>query len=85
MKKITDILSDDLEDENVDKPGVQARAELVPYSPTAEVKIAFDDFVERLREAMAISPADWPKGRTFELSLGFSVVPTSINAKFGQK
>ena len=85
MKKITDILSNDYEDENDDKPDVRGSAELVPFSPTAEVTRAIEDFKKQVKEALAVSPVDWPKGRTLELNLKFAVVPISLEAKVGQE
>ena len=81
MKKITEILLDDLEDENVDKPNVRAKAELVSFSSTPEVTTAIKNLCEQLREALAISPADWPKGRVFEVNVVFAIVPLSIKSK----
>ena len=84
MKTITEKLLEDFEGENVDKPDVRVGAELVPYVPTNEVTIAIDDFFEKMREAIGVSQADWPKGRSLELALKFAVVPKSLKAKFSQ-
>ena len=83
MKKITEMLFEDFEDEN-DKPDVRGGAELVPYVPTTEVTKAIDDFNEKIREAIGVSPVDWPKGRILEYVVEFAVVPKSIKATFSQ-
>lgn len=69
----------------VDTPDVLVKAELAKYVPANEDTNAIDDFCIKIREAIAVSPADWPKGRTLELTLKFALVPITLNAKFGQK
>ena len=86
MKKITENLLAEYDDEeNDDTPEIYAGAKLVPYSPTTEVTKAIEDFNEMVREAITVSPADWPKGRTLDFEVEFVVVPKTIKAKFGQK
>lgn len=75
----------DVADEAMEDHQVSAEAKLTPYSPTAEVKKAFWDFGEKIREAIAVNPADWPKGRTLIYEVEFTVVPKTLTAKFGQE
>lgn len=66
-------------------PDVFVETKLTPYSPTAEVEKAVWDFGEKVREAIAVNPADWPKGRTLVYEVEFTVVPKTLTAKFGQE
>ena len=75
----------ELVDEVEEDPQVSAEANLAPYSPTAEVEKAVWDFGEKVREAVAVNPADWPKGRTLIYEVEFTVVPKTLTAKFGQE
>ena len=72
-------------DESVEDQKVSAEANLAPYCPTAEVEKAVWDFGEKVREAIAVNPADWPKGRTLVYEVEFTVVPKTLTAKFGQE
>lgn len=82
MKTVIKMSNEDLGEEIDDKPAVISEMKIVPYSPTAEVAGAFDDFLKKVRDAAVVNSVDWPKGRTLELTLEFAVVPKSISAKF---
>jgi hypothetical protein len=75
----------ELADKSVENQKVSAEANLTPYYPTAEVEKAVWDFGEKVREAIAVNPADWPKGRTLMYEVEFTVVPKTLTAKFGQE
>lgn len=87
MKKVTNTSMEMVEVDNHEKSSqnVSAEAKLIPYSPTAEVEKAVWDFGEKVREAIAVNPADWPKGRTLIYEVEFAVVPKTLTAKFGQE
>ena len=71
-------------DEN-DKPNILGGAELVPYVPTDDVKNAMANFCKNVKEALAVKPEDWPKGRTVTFTLKFALVPISFDTKFNQE
>ena len=86
MKKNTVCCVEDFEDDDDDDtPDVNVKAELVPFFPTAEIQKAFDESEEKFQKTIKVSPINWPKGRTCNITLKLALVPIALVVEFGQE